>query len=136
MMSAGRTSDELTLPALSLTKTSSTSAQPPLALSEERVRLQNGRQLGYALSSMHTEVPQCWLGDLIDAEEISVVLGIMLMAACWKFWGMSSPQACCRSGKCDVVCHSARCLSSTLAAHIPFSLEVSRRGASAVGTSS
>ena len=46
--SAGRTFDELSLPSLSLTKPVSTSAQPPLALSEERVRAQNGRQLGYA----------------------------------------------------------------------------------------
>ncbi len=44
---AGRTFDELSLPYLSLAKASSTSAQPPLALSEERVRAQGGRQLGY-----------------------------------------------------------------------------------------
>ena len=44
---AGRTFDELSLPSLSLAKASSTSAQPPLALSEERVRAQGGRQLGY-----------------------------------------------------------------------------------------
>ena len=60
VMSAGRTFDELSLPSLSLTKASSTSAQPPLALSEERVRAQNGRQLGYALSSMPKESPYCW----------------------------------------------------------------------------
>ena len=46
---AGRPFDELSLPSLSLSKVSSTSAQPPLALSEERVRAQNGRQLGCAL---------------------------------------------------------------------------------------
>ncbi len=46
---AGRPLDELSLPLLSLHKASSTSAQPPLALSEERVRAQNGRQLGCAL---------------------------------------------------------------------------------------
>lgn len=55
MVTAGRTFDELSLPSLSLTKASSTTAQPPLALSEERVRAQNGRQLGYALSGAPAE---------------------------------------------------------------------------------
>ena len=53
---AGRPFDELSLPSLSLSKVSSTSAQPPLALLEERVRAQNGRQLGCALITAAV----CW----------------------------------------------------------------------------
>lgn len=68
MMGAGRTFDELLLPSLSLTKAASTSAQPPLALSEERVRAQNGRQLGYALSSIAVCSQQgSWLSCRIGA---------------------------------------------------------------------
>ena len=65
MLSAGRTFDELSLPSLSLTKASTTSAQPPLALSEERVRAQNGRQLGYAFLSMHAELISCKLEECL-----------------------------------------------------------------------
>ena len=126
VMSAGRTFDELSLPSLSLTKASSTSAQPPLALSEEHVRAQNGRQLGYAFSGMPAEPPHRWLGSLMTCGSVLPLQGhhawaypTALQILRDGIWGMCSPPGVLmRLSSLRCGWPLARCQSRALANHV------------------